>query len=95
MMQTLPDVFGVQFTDDGRWLSVAPSRFARGTFDRKELRPGGGIALARPAKASLSEDLLFRRYPKRFCTVRSGIPFQVADFAGRDRARSKYLRSVR
>jgi len=88
-MQTLPDVFGVQFTDDGRWLSVAPSQFARGTFDRKELRPGGGIALARPAKASLLSQALLRRLH------RSGIPFQVADFAGRDRARSKYLRSVR
>lgn len=42
MLETWPAVFGVQFTG-GRWLSVVPSRAARGTFGRKELRVVDGV----------------------------------------------------
>ena len=66
MLESLPNVFGVQFTGD-RWLSVAPSSNARGTFDRKELLPADSVALA--AQATLLDDLLFRRYPARFRAV--------------------------
>ena len=42
MSETVPAVFGVQFTGD-RWLRVAPSQIARGTFDRKELPVVDGV----------------------------------------------------
>jgi hypothetical protein len=44
MSETLPSVFAVQFIGD-RWLSVAPSDGARGTFERRELRMVDGDAL--------------------------------------------------
>jgi hypothetical protein len=75
MLETWPAVFGVQFTG-GRWLSVAPSQAARGTFDRKELRVVDGVlgvsavdaGPEKPAQCSNSELMLSRR--RRFARDR-------------------------